>query len=125
MTEPDPLPEIKTRLRQAREGQLFYGPPSSVTDIEWLVGQVEEWRQAAEAEADLADERGREVERLRGLLARLETAIDMRLQGLEGKPHLPYRADAAAAYADVRKMLRDPDWLAARLQRPDLPGSPR
>ena len=58
-------------------------------------------------------------------LADLETALDLRLQGLEGEPHVPYWAGVAAAYADVRKMLRDPDWLAMALQRPDLPRSPR
>jgi hypothetical protein len=58
-------------------------------------------------------------------LADLEAAIDARLAEIEGKPHLPYWSGVAAAYADVRKMLRDPDWLAAGLQRPDLPRSPR
>lgn len=43
-------------------------------DIDLLIGEVEQWRQAAAAEADLADERNREVARLRGLLGHLEWA---------------------------------------------------
>jgi len=56
-----------------------------------------------------------EVARLRDLLARLDTALDRRLAGLEREPLLPYWAGVAAAYADARKLLRDPDWLAAAL----------
>jgi hypothetical protein len=43
-----------------------------VGEVEQLRAEVAEWKQAAGAEADLADERGREVARLRGLLGRLE-----------------------------------------------------
>jgi hypothetical protein len=50
-------------------------------DIDTLIGEVErlraevaEWKQAASAEADLADERSRTIARLRGLLGRLEWA---------------------------------------------------
>jgi hypothetical protein len=52
------------------------GRPPYVTNdnADWLVAKLEEWQQAAGAEANLADERGREVKRLRGLLGRLEWA---------------------------------------------------
>jgi hypothetical protein len=42
--------------------------------VERLRAEVAEWKQAAGAEADLANERGRTIRRLRGLLGRLEWA---------------------------------------------------
>jgi hypothetical protein len=44
------------------------------SEVEQLRAEVAEWEQAADAEADLADERGRTIRRLRGLLGRLEWA---------------------------------------------------
>jgi hypothetical protein len=42
--------------------------------VDWLIVQLEEWRKAAGAEANLADERGRELTELRGHLAGIEWA---------------------------------------------------
>jgi hypothetical protein len=81
MSDQDRLAEIKARLATYKtwvEGGVYEGDPGrefqnhAPADIDWLVQQLKEWQQAAAAEADLADERGREVARLRDLLARLE-----------------------------------------------------
>jgi hypothetical protein len=64
MTDPDRLATIEEHLTDHQD--------IHEDDGRWLLGKLKEWQLAAGAEADLADERGREVERLRGLLARLE-----------------------------------------------------
>jgi hypothetical protein len=86
-------------------------------EVERLRAEVAEWKQAAGAEADLADERGRTIARLRRLLGRLEWAGGI---GYEGEPCCP-----------VCKQLEDfrqhgPDcWLAAELaNRPASPDPP-
>jgi hypothetical protein len=70
----------------------------SFEQIDWLIDQAEE------------------TERLQSRLRELEGAIDTRIRTVEREPHLPYWAGVVAAYADVRKLLRDPDW--ARVSDP-------
>jgi hypothetical protein len=103
----DRLDEIKARWANKPEA-LEVSKAWALVDIRWLIGEVEEWRQAAAAEADLANERGRTIERLRGLLGRLEWAG---------------RSDfSEQAACPVCELLRDPEgrhepgcWLAAEL----------
>ncbi len=68
MNDQDPLAEVKARWFTDDQHRAEYWADLASRDVPWLVEQVEQWRQAAGAEAYLADERGREIARLRGLL---------------------------------------------------------
>ena len=73
----DRLDEVKARMQTAAESperRERYFHVHAAMDLAWLVAEVTQSREAAAAEADLADERGREVARLRGRLAELEWA---------------------------------------------------
>ena len=120
----DPLAEIRERLEASTSGPWAVTVREQSLIVELLGdGNAPDENDASiivHARYDL-DTLVSEVERLRDL----EAAVDIRLRGIEDKPHLPYWSGVAAAYADVRKLIRDPDWLAAGLHRPDLPHSPR
>lgn len=59
-------------------------PSDLAAYISWLIGEVEEWRLAAGAEANLADERHREIERLQRFEAMWEDCRKQRKQA-EGR----------------------------------------
>jgi hypothetical protein len=73
----DRLVEI-TEYRDALYGANVVGPKDliaiRVDALDWLIAEVEQWRQAAGAEANLADERGRDLAELRTHLAAVEWA---------------------------------------------------
>jgi hypothetical protein len=100
----DPLPEIKKKHDRW---------PSQVKDhdIDWLIGEVEqlrakvaEWKQAAGAEADLADERGREVERLRGELRLARSIIHELAWGPVSITDKPRLRAALKAWSEADKV---------------------
>jgi hypothetical protein len=77
----DPLDAIKARWHVGQPRQVGAPLWREQTDVDLLVAEIDtlrdrvkEWERAAGAEAELADERNREVARLRGLLGRLEWA---------------------------------------------------
>lgn len=81
MSDPDRLATIQTRWFSEELHRAEWWADHASRDVPWLVGEVADLRaalqaatQAAAAEADLADERGREIARLRELLNRLEWA---------------------------------------------------
>jgi DNA repair exonuclease SbcCD ATPase subunit len=79
-------------------------------EVERLRAEVAEWKQAASAEANLADERGRTIARLRGELGRLEWVSE----GEEGCPACDRpRSNGHASGC----------WLAAELSRDPSEGS--
>ena len=59
----DPLAEIKARWSSDELHRAEYWADLASRDVPALIKQVEEWRQAAVAEANLADERGTKLER--------------------------------------------------------------
>jgi hypothetical protein len=131
MTDPDRLAEIKAQLhayKQAHVGFSELGSFASSADIDWLVGEVERLREEnrllaeggpakfAARNAELRDE----VERLRGLLARLEWA---------GGTYCDESCcpECGAIWHDPKEgpIPHDPGcWLADELQRRDPPDSP-
>jgi hypothetical protein len=135
----DPLDEIKARRPPPSVPQ---GTHSLWHDIDTLIDEVEEWRaevaewkQAAGAEADLANERGRTIEQLRDQLDHLRqdrTTVSLylgkveadraRLRGLLGRLEWVSEGEEGCPACDrPRSNGHDPDcWLAAELA-PDPP----
>jgi hypothetical protein len=88
-------------------------------EVEQLRAEVAEWKQAVGAEADLADERGRTIRRLRGLLGRLEWAdkhIDWAARAYDFNLASSESCCPACHAIAAREKRHEPGcWLAAEL----------
>jgi hypothetical protein len=104
---------LRIRAMLLGDADAYQELMAKMTDQDRLA-EIEQWRQAAGAEAILADERGREVTRLRGLLARLEHE-SLTCPVCSAVLHL---GDKHGLDADGR-----PCWLAAELRNAERPAS--
>jgi hypothetical protein len=111
-----PDPDAQTELDAEAIAHAPADINTLVGEVERLRAEVAEWKQAADAEADLANERGRTIRQLRELLSRLEWAGTEWVG--EGPPERACPVCAAVRLGDgvQEPEAHDPDcWLAAEL----------